>query len=220
MSRRQLLRGGILVVIGGILCYLFPLFHVRRLGDTAEGNAGDSANRPGHADAASYVRQFWDGPLRRGEGATEVTQLWAAWDADRTKANRDYGRQVGLGGAWYFCVHGQGRIESIDRDRCSVALSATSRRVCIELGVIVDNTVRDAIGVNVNEFANSQEFNAVSAELNRRVEQDVIAPNRPLFTPGDAVTFIGCAKIDGKSDIDPLCIVPIRIDVAGTEASP
>ncbi len=89
------------------------------------------------------------------------------------------------------------------------------RRACLELGVVVDNTVREAVGVKASDFANSQDFNAISSELNRRVEQEVIAPNRALLKPGVVAEFVGCAKVGGRSDLDPLCLIPIRLEVRG-----
>jgi predicted lipoprotein len=82
---------------------------------------------------------------------------------------------------------------------------------------VVDNTIREAIGVKASDFANSQDFNAVSSELNRRVEQEVIAPNRAFLKVGMLVDFVGCAKIGGKSDLDPLGLIPIQLQTRGSE---
>ena len=137
--------------------------------------ASDQATTPrqsGPADPAAYVREFWDGPLRAGDAGTDIAQLWNAFDADATAARSQYGRQAGLGGAWYFCIRGQGTVETVEKDRVVLTVTDSSRRVCLELGVVVDNTVREAIGVKASDFANSQDFNAVSSELNRRAEQE------------------------------------------------
>lgn len=199
-----------------VVCYFFPLLEVRPLGVPGAGAAPPTAVGP--ADPAGYVRDFWAGPLRRGEGAVEFARLRAAINADVTQARQDYGRQAGLGGPWHFCVRGEGTVESMEADRCILQIADDPGRVCINLGVVVDNTVRDAVGVDVNRFANSQDFNSVSAELNQRVEQEVIKAARPELRPGVAVAFVGCAKIAGVSDLDPLCLVPIYIRV--TERGP
>lgn len=73
--------------------------------------------------------------------------------------------------------------------------------------------MRESLGVKASSFANSQDFNAVSAELNRRVEQKVIAPNRPLLKPGVEVEFVGCTRIGGQSDLNPIRLIPIRLSV-------
>jgi predicted lipoprotein len=215
MSRGRVMVGGVLLVVGIIVCYFFPLFHIRPIGSGLAESSGQSAtsSQSGARDPAAYVRNIWEGRLRTGTGATEITQLWNAYDADKASAQRKYGRQVALGGAWYFCIRGQGTVTSVEKNRCIVAVAESPRHACLDLGVIVDNTVRDAVGADVNDFANAQDFNAVSSELNRRVELDVIAPNRPLLEPGVRVEFVGCAKIGGDLDLDPLCLVPIRLVV-------
>jgi predicted lipoprotein len=188
--------------------------------DEGKAEASDRAATPGQsgpADPAAYVQEFWDGPLRTGEASTDIAQLWNAFDADATGARSQYGRQAGLGGAWFFCLRGQGTVETVEKDRVVLTATDSSRRVCLKLGVVVDNTVREAIGVKASEFANSQDFNAVSSELNRRAEQEVIASSRALLKAGVVVDFVGCAKISGKSDLDPLCLIPIRLRTRGSE---
>lgn len=219
MSRRRFIVCASMLIAGGIICWTFPLFHIRLLSEGATDVREPSATlrNSGPADPIAYVSGFWDGPLRTGDGRTEITQLWEAFDADTAEARSQYGRQAGLGGAWYFCVRGQGTIETVEKNRVVLSITNSPRRACLELRVIVGNTVREAVGVNASDFANSQDFNAVSSELNRRIEQEVIAPNRPLLKPGVVVQFVGCAKIGGKSGVDPLCLIPIRLEVRGKE---
>lgn len=220
MSRRRMTVCGALLICGGLVCWFFPLFHIRPLGGgktvagASSGLSFQLANgTPQERDANAH------GKPRRLEAyataATDVAQLWNAFHADTSKAKSQYGRQAGLGGAWYFCVRGQGTVESVEKSRLVLSIADSSRRVCLELGVVVDNTVREAVGIKASEFANSQDFNEVSAELNRQVEQDVIAPNRELLKQGVVIDFVGCAKIGGKSDLDPLCLVPIQLKVQG-----
>nr|WP_186776364.1 DUF2291 family protein [Rubripirellula reticaptiva] len=186
-------------------------------GRTEASERAATLRQSGPADPAAYVREFWDGPLRTGDAGTDVVQLWNAFDADTTGARSQYGRQAGLGGAWYFCIRGQGTVETVEKDRVVLTVTDSPRRICLELGVVVDNTVREAIGVKASDFANSQDFNAVSSELNRRAEQEVIAANRAFLKEGVVVDFVGCAKISGKSDIDPLCMIPIQLQTRGNE---
>ena len=151
--------------------------------------------------------------MRREEGLLEITQLWQAYDADAEKVTQEYGRQIGLGGAAYFCVRGRGKIDAIEKNRCTVIVPGEPHQARLEIGVLVDNTVREAIGVNVNDFVNSQSFNAVSTELNRRVEEEVIEPIKDKLKVGAVVEFVGCTKIGRKSDLNPLCLVPIHLEM-------
>lgn len=219
MSRTRLITCGSLLIVSGLICWFFPLFYIRTLDGvkTQGSNRATTPRQSNPADPAAFVREFWDGPMRTGDAGTDIAQLWNAFDADATGARSQYGRQAGLGGAWYFCVRGQGTVETLEKDRVVLTVTDSSRRVCFELGVVVDNTVREAIGVKASDYANSQAFNAVSSELNLRVEHEVIAANRALLKEGEVVDFVGCAKIGGKSDLDPMLLIPIQLQTRGSE---
>lgn len=221
MSRKRLVVYASCLLAGCIFCWRFPLFHLRPMGKTsAQTESPDtSLHDLAPADPISYVQDFWVGPLRTGDGGTEITQLWDAFESDSLTAQSKYGRQAGLGGAWYFCVRGQGTVESVQRNRAILIVANRSKRACLELGLVVDNTVREAIGVKASEFANSQDFNAISSELNRRVEQEIIEPSRTLFKAGEVVSFVGCAQVGDRSALDPLCLIPIRLEVLVNESN-
>ena len=209
MSHRQLIMCGTLLLSGGLACWYFPLFHIRPMKSESSELA---QNAPAQVESSKLDA------LDTYATGTDVMQLWNAFDADLSKANSQYGRQSGLGGAWYFRVQGTGKVDSVEKNRMVLTIANSPRRVSLDMGVVVDNTVREAIGIKASDFANSQDFNAVSTELNRQVEQDVIAPNKGRLMPGVSVSFVGCAKINGKSDLDPLRLIPIRIEILDWEA--
>ncbi len=102
-------------------------------------------------------------------------------------------------------------MESIDDEQAVLSVDGSPRRVRLELGPIIGNTVREAVGVKASEFENSQEFNSFASQLNLQVEQQVISPIRDQLQLGTRVQFVGCAKINSKSELDPLRLVPIEI---------
>ena len=73
--------------------------------------------------------------------------------------------------------------------------------------------MRDGTGLlNVNDFLNSQDFNALSWELNRRIEQQVLPELRKRGEAGTTLRFVGCAEImDEDTDLHPLRIVPFIV---------
>lgn len=213
MSRGFLVKFALAILAACVVFYFFPLFHIRRLSDRSSESATSGTENVATSpvfDVESYVQSFWGGPLRRGESVLSASELLQAFEKDSDAAMK-LGRQVGLGGASYFCIQGSGVVVSVEKNRCMINLDGASSQVCIELGVLVDNTVREAVGVDVNDFANSQEFNSVSTALNLKIESDVIEPNRSVLQPNTKVRFVGCSKIGGKSDLDPLCLVPISL---------
>jgi hypothetical protein len=203
-----------LSIIGGIACWFFPLFRLRTLDAGASASLNQSAiqRQSASAEPAAHSGDLFIGS-QRIDGGAEINRLWRAFDADPSKARSQYGRKVGLGGAWYFCIQGQGAVELVEKNRVVLSIAGSPRRACLELGPVVDNTVREAVGVKASDFANSQDFNAISSKINHLVEQDVIAPNRERLKAGVDVEFVGCAKIAGKSDLDPLYMIPVRIAV-------
>jgi hypothetical protein len=207
LERRRLLYAGLFGLIV-VLCWFIPLFHIRRLGGLPA--IDERANITETKTSPSTRSRDLDEYLAK---AIPITKIWDAFDSDFTKAKVQFGEQAGLGGGTFLCIRGAGKIASIRKDHAVVTMDGNQRQVWLELGVVVDNTVRDALGVKAAEFNNAQEFNAFSSALNRQVELDVIEPNRSLLKEGVQVSFVGCAKIATKTDLDSLKIVPIQLQV-------
>lgn len=204
MSGRQAMWTVTAIVVLGVASWFFPLFHIRPLGAHLQAKEDRTTEQAGKA-VPRKLAEYTSGTL--------VNELWEKCDVDLAQAQKQLGQQVGLGGAWYFCVQGTGTIKAIASTSAEVAIEGSSRHVRLELDAVVDNTVRDSLGLKASQFLNSQEFNAFAAELNRQVEEDVIKPNRELLQPGVSVSFVGCAKIARKSDLEPLRLIPIRLAV-------
>jgi predicted lipoprotein len=191
-----------------VLVYFFPLFHVVPL-----RQAGQRAARAQPFDPVAFVDRFWAGRLIPGATrAVDAAELVAVVHRDRQSARREYGRSVGLGGVYYYFVKGIGRVVSVEKDSVGLSLGDGQSQVQVSLqaGNIFGNAVRDGTGLlNVNDFPNSQDFNALSSEINRRIEQQVLPGLRKRAVVGATVRFVGCAEImDEDMDLHPLRIVP------------
>jgi predicted lipoprotein len=97
----------------------------------------------------------------------------------------------------------------------AVIKEAATPEVSLQTGLIFGNAVRDGTGLlNVDDYPNSQDFNAISEALNRLVEERVLPRLRERARVGATVRFAGCAEVnDESSDLKPLRVVPIRADV-------
>jgi predicted lipoprotein len=203
------------------LCYSFPLLRVKPIEDA--GRARPSrANVAAPVNVTDYADEFWNQRLPDAlNHAVEIEELFEAAEQDAGQAGRKFGRQVGLGGTYFLFVRGVGHVEEVAADYCALKIGGRSRRVRIRTGVVVGNAVRDATGlIDVSQFANSQDFNQLSAELNRRVEADVIAPSRERLRIGARVAFVGCAQISDSRGFDPLSLVPVQLDMEPSETQP
>jgi predicted lipoprotein len=193
-----------------VLVYFFPLFHVVPLRQSGPPAAGAAF------DPVAFVDRFWTERLIPGVArAVDAGELVAAVDQDRKSARRTYGRSVGLGGAYYYFVAGTGRVVSVEKDsvRLSLRDGQPQVQVVLETGHVFGNAVRDGTGLlNVNDFSNSQDFNALSSEINRRIEQQVLPDLRKRAALGATVRFVGCAEVmDEDTDLHPLRIVPFIV---------
>jgi predicted lipoprotein len=191
-----------------VLVYFLPLFNVvplRQAGPRAAAAA---------FDPAAVVDRFWTERLIPGAArAIDAADLVAAMHQDRESARRAYGRRVGLGGAnYYYFVAGTGRVVSVGKDSVGLSLrdGQPDVQVALETGNVFGNAVRDGTGLlNVNDFPNSQDFNALSSQINRRIEQQVLPELRKRAAVGARVRFVGCAEVmDEDTDLHPLRVVP------------
>ncbi len=221
VSRGKVIAGLSCAIGAAVLCYFFPLFRIKPL-DDAEGARQSPANVAAPANVNDYAYEFWNDRLPGAFGnAADIEELFEAVDRDAGQARSKYGRQVGLGGACFFFIRGTGHVEEVAADYCTLKIGRRSRRARIRTGVIVGNAVRDSTGlIDVNQFANSQDFNNLSAELNQRVEANVIAPSRERLRVGAHVDFVGCAQIGDDSDFDPLSLVPVHLEIQDHEVQP
>lgn len=209
--RRRLLLVGLAGIVAALV-YIFPPFHIVSL---------ESAKRKSENERFSpkdFVAQFWSERLLKSlDQAVDAGTLLSAIKHDPQNARRQYGRQMGLGNTYYYFVRGQARVAAIKPDAISLTLSgmASNPDVILLVGNISGNAVRDSTGLlNVNDFPNSQEFNQISAELNRRIETIVLPELRQKIFVGTTVAFVGGAEIqDEASDLQPIRLIPIQVQI-------
>lgn len=190
------------------LLYFFPLFHVISL---------DEVSKVETFEPAEWGDRFWiDKLIPAAAQATSANDLVDAILASPQAAREQYGRSVGLGSVYFYFVSGTGTVVSVDDHAVVLELSdgPDERTISLETGNIFGNAVRDGTGLlDVNDFPNSQHFNALSSEINRRIEQTVL-PTLRNVAAGASVQFVGCAEVtDEATDLNPLRIIPFVAEV-------
>lgn len=205
----------------GLVCFVYwvPLFHVVPL-EASRRNADQ-----GRFDAAAYAEALWAGPLLAAtQNAVDVETLVAALQQDFAEASQRFGHRLGLGGSVFFLVSGRGRVAQVTEDSVEIAVggldagSPSGRgdalpTISVETGPVFGSAVRDGSGLlEVSEFPNSQDFNAVASELNRRVEERVV----PLLTAhaevGRKVRFAGGVELGDSGPVPArLVVVPVVV---------
>jgi predicted lipoprotein len=198
------------IVAVGVLSWFFPLFHVV----SRAGLRAEREQQVFHAD--DFVEEYWPKKLMPAVADAEnVGLVLAAFHDSPEQARTQFGRSVGIGRSTLFFVRGSGTIAAIDNKQIVVALTedASGPHVALVTGLLFGNTVRDATGLlNGDDFPNSQQFNEISAELNRTIETTVLPPLKERAKVGDAIEFVGCGEVtEVPRDIAPLKLVPLEV---------
>jgi predicted lipoprotein len=199
----------IVLVIAGF--WLFPVFRIVPL--DARNNAASTAG----LEAEAFVEQFWnDRLLPAGRQAVDAVDLLSALRLDAAAAAKQYGHRLGLSSTSSFLLSGTGRISGVTPTAVSIALGddPTAVDLLIEFGPVFGNAIRDSSGLlNVSDFPNSRDFNALSDEFNRRVEERVLPALQAGAVTGAIVRFIGAAEITHPApELNPLRIIPVVIE--------
>jgi len=197
------------VVVAG-LCWFFPPFHIMPLEQAVKEKAAALF------DPKRFAEVFWDAQLPQAfSKAVPAELLLATIQTNSTAAKQRFSRSVGVSESYTYFISGKGRVLSVAEDEVFLASSpgATNAEVSLQLGLLFNSAVRDAPGwLNVNDYPNSQDFNAISEALNRIVEERVQPKVRQQAKPGATIEFYGCAEVNDEStDLRPLKVVPIQV---------
>ena len=200
------------VAVLAVAVYFFPLFQVVPLERAAKEKAAATFN------SSDFVERFWSEQLLKSlDKAVKAEVLLPAIQASATEARRKFSRNVGVSESYTYFISGIGRVVATSDDEISLAVSpgATNAEVSLQIGLLFGNAVRDGTGLlNVNDYPNSQDFNAISEALNHLVETRVQPKLREQAKVGAMVRFAGCAEVnDEATDLKPLKTVPISATV-------
>ncbi len=113
-------------------------------------------------------------------------------------------------------MSGKGVVTDVAKDSVSLKFEGSDAAdVVLETGNVFGNAARDATGLlDVNDYPNSRQFNDIAAELNRRIEEDVLPALRSNAVAGATVRFTGCAEIaDDGTAVLPLRLIPLRVEI-------
>ena len=211
------MKRGIVIVASIVFCialtWVFPLFRIVRLEQVAE------AKTAAQFDAKSFAKEFWTKQLSPTfEQATEATELIAAIKQDPEAARVSFGRSVGIGRVYLYFFRGEGTITAVEKTGVAVSCIAPGNEsdLVLRTGLLFGNTIRDATGQLVtSNFANSQDFNAVSKELNRIVEEQVQPDLKAKAKVGGKIRFVGCAEVRASNKVLlPLTVIPLQVEFA------
>jgi predicted lipoprotein len=167
-------------------------------------------------DPVVFVAKFWGEQLQSAAArAPAIGPLLADLRRDPASALQVHGRRVGLGNAAYYFARGTGRITAVERSRLLVKIDGAV--VAIRTGPVFGNVIRDGCGLlEVNQVPGLAEFNALSAELNRLVEERVQPALKAGVAVGSTLVFAGCAEAPEAlpaAGSPLLTFVPLQVEI-------
>lgn len=202
----------IAVAVVASLCWLFPLFHIVPLERAEKQKAAATFDPP------AFTEKFWSEQLLTSlDKAVKAEVLLPAIRANALEAKKKFARSIGVSESYTYFVSGQGRVLSVSDDEVFLAMTegATNAEASLQVGLLFSNAVRDGTGLlSVNDYPNSQDFNAISEALNRIIEERVLPKLREKAKVGAIVSFVGCAEVNDEStDLKPLKVIPLKFEV-------
>jgi predicted lipoprotein len=191
----------------------FPPFHIVPLG--SDGKRVRTGGAGVGFDAPKFAEKFWTEKLQPAAGrAGAMAPILEAVRREPLAAAKQHGRKVGEGTTWYFFARGSGRVTAVEKSRLLVEIDgAPGAIVAVRTGPVFGNVVRDGCGlIELNDVPGLTEFNALSAEFNRMVEERVQPALKTGVAPGARLTFAGCAEAPESLGTGPLLVfVPVEV---------
>jgi predicted lipoprotein len=198
----------ILVAVLAAIGWAFPLFHVLPL------RASRAAVEQKAFNADEYAAEFWRAKLTpRLAQAADARAVLDGLRRDAAATGKQYGRTLGMSDSVLYFIRGTGTITAADDRGITLALDgAGAPALLLKTGLLFGNTVRDATGLlDVNAFADSQDFNAISAALNKIVETQVLPVLKAAAQPGKRLRFTAALEVAAGAENDrPLVAIPVE----------
>lgn len=120
---------------------------------------------------------------------------------------KTHGKVLGIGSPVFYIVKGECHNAKL-ADGEEIHATADGISIKIPIKHIFGNNARDASGwFNIDNFKNTMDFNAVSAEMNKYITKETAGFKMPA--EGQTVTFVGAVAVPPhSSDISTLEITP------------
>jgi predicted lipoprotein len=199
-----------LAIMAAGIFWRYPLFHVVQLDEL------QAARQQAAFDAAAFAKTFWDKTLGPSlSQAQDATELLSKLESAPKEVRAQFGRKVGVGRTILFFLRGRGTIVHVDKKGVGLALNEGGSKpdIVLHTDLLFGNVARDATGLlDASDYANSQQFNEISTELNRTIETRVIPVLKEGAATGKTVHFVGCAEVsDTANQIRPLAVIPLEV---------
>jgi predicted lipoprotein len=172
----------------------------------------------GKFDAKEYAQTFWKDKLTPElSKAIELNNLVFLLKTNPNETFNKRSHALGIGNIRFFLVRGEGEVTFVNENDITVLIKSDTVQLPAKLitEYVFGNAVRDASGLlNINEFANMNDFNSISEELNNIVRTKVLPPIKANAKKGMKIQWVGAIELNREHfDLDDIEMVPIKIDI-------
>jgi|SRR6516164_451742 predicted lipoprotein len=206
---RRVIRWLAALLFLALIFWLFPPFHIVRLGS-------EHTKPATNFNPAEFATNFWHAKLLPAcDKAPQLKELLQLLNHDPAAARQQFGHSPGLSSTTLFLVQGTGHVTALEKEEIRVEAQGSGSNVQVALltGLVFGNAVRDASGLlDGSAFANSQDFNDISTELNSIVEKRVVPDLRGHAAPRKAIRFAGCIELEEGSLPKVWQLTPIKVE--------
>ena len=166
-------------------------------------------------DPAKELEIFWS------EELPKLLQSDRIVDADLFRAelknNRKllvdrYGSTLGIGAPYSMLIGGEFEVVQVGEE-LTLIRTAQGAEFDLRTAYIFGNTVREATALfSIDDYENTMDFNLVSSELNRRIQQAIIDPQREALIEGVRLQLVGALDLPqeglpkGRFELIPLTL--------------
>ena len=171
-------------------------------------------------NADDYTARFWNDSLPISiTNAPQLPDVMKLLNENPEKAFERYGKKLGISKTWYFMLKGKGMIEKVEDEFLVIALDENTK-VKIATDFIYGNSVRDGSGkVNIDNFLNMTDFNAVSVAINKLVKDKVVSRLRKSAAVGQWLEFTGAMELSEENiDLTAISLIPVSVKLSDAKS--
>lgn len=167
-------------------------------------------------NADDYTAKFWNDSLPVSiANAPQLPDLLKLMIENPENAFERYGKKPGISKTRYFMLTGKGMIEKVEDEFLVLAIDENTK-VKIATDFIYGNAVRDGSGkVNIDDFLNMTDFNAVSVAINKLVKDKVVSRLRKSAAVGQWLEFTGAMELSEENiDLTAISLIPVSVKLS------
>lgn len=173
----------------------------------------------GKVDVFHFSQQLWEEQLpAKLDSAVELNTLLQLLKTNKAEAFSKYSNALHIGNTKYFLVKTAGIVTNINEDEVILQSNQADStvHVQIETEFVYGNAIRDASGlVDIKDFTNATDLNAISEELNKQVRKNVLPSFKSTVKKENVVDVVGVMEMNQEHvNTKEIEIIPLQLKIS------